>query len=621
MINKEEIKFQIKNEIEMGLNYIRDKRNIFRERIVKYIDQNKEEWKIWVNTIYSMINLWIALRLSDEVQVLFSPRNFGDEEYCENLTNLAKFDYEEMGLKQMDYARYWDTEFFGFAIRQKGWWDDNKQCPVVYQKDPLSRIPDPYSDFLTTPRFHYFESEILKSQMTKERGFIPEEVEELTNTKNQEIESNKTYRNEASWFNLINEDISKDFYVNVYDGFTYIDWDLFAVTLSESGELIRCIKIKAVRDIEKKSWYIDIRTQVEVERYSPLRWNPCWVSIVDLIIDKQIANSELMNLRLIDAKFSTFWQTNLVNTDIVTNTWELTRPSISTKWVKVNAGWQSLSNAVYPVPRQSIMQDSFNVTNELSRQTQLDTWISENTLWIAEKNITLGQAQQVQSNANLKIVLWITIANWWEVDFWNYIWLRSYEEYFWKAEKKAIAVTNGFWVNVIEIRKEEFIWWSNPNIIIDSKKKVETQSQKMKANFLAMLPYFTQDPTRPQIVKNTALRYALKLDWMSKEMINILTYDPVEEKAKSLVHLLNANDTKWAIVKDLSEDHLTYLIIFESARDTPAKQLAIENRKRAFILSWQISKQSLPPDGGMINQTQAMNTANAISLNNNWQNN
>jgi hypothetical protein len=29
---------------------------------------------------------------------------------------------------------------------------------------------------------------------------------------------------------------------------------------------------------------------------------------------------------------------------------------------------------------------------------------------------------------------------------------------------------------------------------------------------------------------------------MSREMINILTYDPSEEKAKSLVHKLNAND-------------------------------------------------------------------------------
>jgi hypothetical protein len=33
----------------------------------------------------------------------------------------------------------------------------------------------------------------------------------------------------------------------------------------------------------------------------------------------------------------------------------------------------------------------------------------------------------------------------------------------------------------------------------------------MKANFLAMLPYFTNDPSKPKVVKNLALRYALKL--------------------------------------------------------------------------------------------------------------
>jgi len=35
--------------------------------------------------------------------------------------------------------------------------------------------------------------------------------------------------------------------------------------------------------------------------------------------------------------------------------------------------------------------------------------------------------------------------------------------------------------------------------------------EKMKVNFLSMLPYFIQDPSKPLVVKNTALRYALKL--------------------------------------------------------------------------------------------------------------
>ena len=611
-----ELQEQIKKEISMGLQYIEPKRERYREYLVKYIDQDKEEWKVWINTIYSIINLSIAIRLSDECQVVFKPRWFWDEEYAENLTNLANYDYNEMGLKQKDYARYWDSEFFWYAIRTKKGRDDVKQCPIIAQEDPLSRIPDPYSDYLTMPRFHYFEKEMLKSSMTEEMWFIESKVKDLTNQTNEEIQNNRTARNNAWWLNDIIEDVTSDYYVSVYDWFTYNEeWDLYMVTLSQAWELIRAVKIEPVRKEEKKSWFIDIRTQVEVERSSPLRWSATWVSKVDLTVDKQKAVSELMNLRLIDAKFSTFWQVNLVNTDIVQNTNELTKPSINTKWIKVNAWMWNLSNAVYPVPRQSIMQDSFAVSSELSRQIQLDTWISENTMWVAEKNITLWQSQQVQTNANIRLSLWITVSNWWEVDFWDYIWLRSYEEYFSKSEKKVIRVSNWFWVNVIEIRKDDFLWWTNPDITIESKKQAEAENEKMKANFLAMLPYFTQDPSKPKVIKNIALRYALKLQGMSKEMINILTYDPTEERAKRLVHFLNQNDMNGAKIDNMQEDHLTYMTIFESALDTPAKFEAIKRRRDAYILSWQVMQQNAAPEWWMINQTQAMNTANAMKQN------
>ena len=76
---------------------------------------------------------------------------------------------------------------------------------------------------------------------------------------------------------------------------------------------------------------------------------------------------------------------------------------------------------------------------------------------VAEKNITLGQSQQVQANANLRLSLGITVSNWGERDFWDYIWLRSYEEYFGRADKKVIRVSNGFGVNVIEIKKDDFL--------------------------------------------------------------------------------------------------------------------------------------------------------------------
>ena len=41
-----------------------------------------------------------------------------------------------------------------------------------------------------------------------------------------------------------------------------------------------------------------------------------------------------------------------------------------------------ISNAVYPVPRENLMQDSFTVAQDLSRQIQSDTGIDARSLGV-----------------------------------------------------------------------------------------------------------------------------------------------------------------------------------------------------------------------------------------------
>lgn len=69
---------------------------------------------------------------------------------------------------------------------------------------------------------------------------------------------------------------------------------------------------------------------------SPKRYNPNGISVCDLTADKQLVNRILLNLRLTDAKFSTFGQMNLVNSRVVKNHAELSEPSIEPKWVVAN---------------------------------------------------------------------------------------------------------------------------------------------------------------------------------------------------------------------------------------------------------------------------------------------
>lgn len=57
--------------------------------------------------------------------------------------------------------------------------------------------------------------------------------------------------------------------------------------------------------------------------------------------------------------------------------------------------------------------------------------------------------------------------------------------------------------------------------------------------------------------------------------------------ARNIVKLLNENDMKAATIRDINQDHMTYLVVFQSAMDTEAKQIAIEMRKQAYIQSGQ----------------------------------
>lgn len=398
-LNKDEILKEIQDQINLGLNYILPKRQQFRNNISKYVDQDKEDDKIGVNTLYASTQLYTAIKYSDEISVLAKPRKFGDEEYADNITNLAEFDYKEMGLNRMRHAQFVDECLFGFSIKTKDGWDDERKVVEVCTQDPFTWIPDPYQDYLTEGRWNFFETEITANELKEMPGYKDYELDTDVMS---ELKSNQSYRAEAQGVNpVIDNTVNK--ITSIYSGFSQINGKLYSVAVdSKMTCLLKFEEVKPVTKEEKKDGEVSMKTCVSISWFSPVRGSVTGISMADLILDKQRAQSILLNLRLIDAKFNTFGQINLVNTSIVKNTGELTKPSVNTKWIGVNADNQSLSNAVYPVPRQSIMADSFNVSQEITRQIQLDTGIDSRSLGVqGDKSITLGESQQIQANANV----------------------------------------------------------------------------------------------------------------------------------------------------------------------------------------------------------------------------
>ena len=88
---------------------------MFRDRIRRYsnIQKSPDDMKVRVHYTFAIIDTMHAMRVKDKPSVKFRGRNMDDDERARQLNKLAKFDYEECGLDEIDYKVERDSLFFG----------------------------------------------------------------------------------------------------------------------------------------------------------------------------------------------------------------------------------------------------------------------------------------------------------------------------------------------------------------------------------------------------------------------------------------------------------------------------------------------------------------------------
>lgn len=125
---------------------------------------------------------------------------------------------------------------------------------------------------------------------------------------------------------------------------------------------------------------------------------------------------------------------------------------------------------------------------------------------------------------------------------------------------------------------------------VESKKDVDARREKMKANFMAIYAMMMADPSTKEYEKVLLKRTAYLYNGFTREEAEAFCMPtPDELNARELVKYINEGMKEVAgidksDVTSLSEDHYTYLYVFESARDTNVKPIYIEKRKKAIIL-------------------------------------
>jgi len=191
--------------------------------------------------------------------------------------------------------------------------------------------------------------------------------------------------------------------------------------------------------------------------------------LCDKLEDKQNAKAILFNLNVMKAKKEALGGTFIVNSRLVKNKEELTRPSTDVKYLFTDSSVEEttpISNAVYEVPSSQIKADSFNMISAIEKEAREDSSVdSLQSGIVPDKTMTKAEAQQIQANANMKLSLKNGIKSWYYKEFVFLRW-RSYQDNFKDGQKKFVALNQNFEWKAITYTKDNLYTKNQPYIIV-----------------------------------------------------------------------------------------------------------------------------------------------------------
>jgi len=572
-VSHDDILRQVVQEKQNWMNFVDQKRDLFRERLKLYQNISDTDNKIYVKLIRSVIQTLLSLYYTDENTVIFAWRQLWDDEYADNLNNLAKFDYEEMNLAQINYDVQWNRLFYWVGIRIFDYWDEERKVPVFKSIDPLSWVPDPLG-YIDNHRFHWFELEVTDAELTDDVYFNLDELQS-------QLDSEKEETRDELWDARQLQDV-KDIDTNpiysIYNHYTTIKGKKYLITTWNDNTLI--IRIEECWD----------EFPVILNFYEPFKTDPFGICIPDIVEDKQKAKQLFLNLNRIKAEYEAWWDVFTVDTDALLNPRELRQRTLWPKYVKIDA--RKNSNPINPVARPQIWQDAYNMPNVLDSQVTTDLWLDERALgWAWDFRATATENQRVQRNQNVKLILNAKINSWWDKKFWIY-WLKIYDEYFDYKSEKNIKLQNSFGNIIFTVKRKDIDTWRNIDVTVVSKSEQDVINQKNAQALLVIADMVLQDQSTPQISKTFAKRQIAKAQWLDKDKISVLFPESIDEaQAKMDIELINneVEDAEELLVKNINmtDDHMTYIVVYNKAIDNDIKRKAIEARKTAYILSGQ----------------------------------
>lgn len=584
-LTSEEVSELIKksvNEKMLWKNATEQKRQRFRDRQMLYNNPNNAQDKIRVNMIRWLTNSLLALYYDDKPIVRRSSRNIYSYLEAENFNNVCDYDYDNMNMDQSDYITQKNRFFYWVGIEVIEWWDDDAKNPTYRIINPMSMYPDPNGHTsINNFQFIGFESMIWVSEIKDNPDFANTDMVEQWMSADMQINTQAMkYPRELS------------------NGYAYTDWETTTIYThytqykKKSYQVVLWgdkvpLSIKEIEPLNDK--WCNVKYPVALYYYEPDPSDPWGINIFDIAEDKQRLKSLMMNLIRIQAVKQALGWKRFLDKAIYTKSKNILNTStVWAQYIPVDIVWWSISDMIHKEPVDALSPDVYNFAWMIDRQAQEDTWMDAQTRWVASANVdTAREADILQMNTNINMILWTKI-NSWGAKTKRQVRYYFYKYYFSDTDEKFVELNRGISQEWDLFNRKDIIstTWMDPRLKIDRKWLLDKENAEVASKFLEYYPVYMADPTTPLVAKRFLKRKAMRLQWLSlREIEEWCPREPEELDAKEQIQLLNNNIP--VQIWDMSEDHYTYLVIYQSALLTPATKSAIAMRKQAYIQSWQ----------------------------------
>lgn len=568
-------------------------------------DNGATNMNIDLKTLTKFIDTMMAVYYTDTLNVNFHPRIVGGKEIAKNLNRTARFDHKEMKKPILDYAAAMNRFLKGVGIQVMVGWNYKLQCPIFQTVDTMSWIPDPNVWFDgSEARYHGFDTSVNASSLSAMLGYDMERIKKLSSSESAEHQFARTSMalnqglgtqvmspNGVPYATSFGTGNGK---LELYHHYTSINGKKYKFSVGDKlGSIVRAEEIKPIYEFEKEDPTL-IEYPVALTYFFPQKDNPYGINVVDLVESQHRYENVLINLMFLKEKDAAVGADILFDPDKVKNKADLEEQSLARKYIPAN----DPTGAVAEIPKNGTATSTFDFLQLIKSTAEEAVAIDARQMGIQDnRDTTLGEAQQLQQNNNLRTIFKNRISNVGEVQFWK-IWHRAYAEHFKESGEKLVRLDNAFGTQEFSFKKSDFICGEDPDIDIISMSELQGINDKKRAQAQPVMMMMLEDPTTKPYTKTQITRQLLVWNGLDEdEAIQFTGQSGTELDAISKRVLLDNNDPMGAVISDIHEEHETYIDIFNQGLRTKAQFNAIKARKEAIIERDKQVAQGIGPGG------------------------